>query len=83
MLSPKAFAAEHYDFFRFAMLTVDLLLTPNKLHIPYDMMLDVIYQHYLLVPSFDENLHESPYDQHESYIRNTTAYFEALQQISE
>ena len=44
MLSPKAFAEQNYDFFRFSMLTVDVLLTPNKLNIPYDTLLDVVYE---------------------------------------
>jgi len=83
MLSPKAFSEQNYDFFRFSMLTVDLLLTPNKLCIPYDTLLDVVYEHYSQLPEFDESLHDTPYEQQQDYICNTAAYLEALKKVAE
>lgn len=82
-LSHKSFVEQNYNFFLFSMLTVDLLLKPNKLNIPYDTLLDVVYEHYNQLPEFDEALHEAPYSQFEDYICNSSPYMDALKSVAE
>lgn len=81
--SHKAFVEQNYDFFLFSMLTVDLLLKPNNLKIPYDTLLDVVYEHYNRLPEFDEALHETPYVRTADYISNSAAFLDALKEVAE
>lgn len=46
MLNFNQYESEHYDFYRFTRLVIDIVITPNNFNIPYDVEMKDIYSAY-------------------------------------
>lgn len=42
----KKFEAKYYDFYRFNALVIDLLVHPQNISIPYDMLMQIVFNAY-------------------------------------
>ncbi len=72
----KIFESMCYDFYRFSSLVKDMLIHPQKISIPYDIEMKIVYESYMRVPELGEN--ETPYDQHVAHIENDQLLNEQL-----
>lgn len=74
--------AEYYDFYRFSALVKDIIIVPNKMSIPYDIEMEIIYQSYMSLPELlDDQL--TPYENQEIHIKNDFKLREQLSNADE
>lgn len=60
----KKFESKYYDFYLFSSLVKSLVTVPNKLSVPYDIEMKIIYSSYKKInwSLLEEDLNLSPYD---------------------
>lgn len=76
------FESEHYDFYKFTRLVVDILIIPNNFSIPYDIEMELIYKAYVK-HEFLDNGNNNPYDEMVAYIDSSKELLLDLQASNE
>lgn len=77
----KTYESEHYDFYRFSRLVIDVVIDHHKFSIPYDIELEILYKAYLRF-KYSNNLAD-PYKEQLEFISSDIELLRDLQASNE